>query len=121
MGSVERITLPVMRPKRPRDQKQTANQQEGFCEVLSHDEKSMPPSFPMSIAFIFRTFMVLAEGRSVSGLVWRGGVPKADRGYWISAGESSRTASPRSSQALVLARLFFFCRTHILDPGDGGC
>jgi hypothetical protein len=35
----------VMRPKRPGDQQQTGNEQEGFCKVVSHDEESTPHRF----------------------------------------------------------------------------
>jgi hypothetical protein len=35
----------VMRPKRPGDQQQTGNEQERFCEVVSHDQDSTPHRF----------------------------------------------------------------------------
>jgi hypothetical protein len=93
MVSVEGKTLTVMGPKRPRDQKQTSNEQEGFCDVASHGKESTPHRFRcQSHLWSMHLWsaktpsgLELLEGESVSGMVPRGVVPEADRGYWISA------------------------------------
>jgi hypothetical protein len=92
MGSVERITLTVMRPKRPSDQKQTGNEQEGFGDIVPHNEEFTPHRFRCqlhlwSVIYSRKNYirLELVEGGSVSGLVPRSMVPEADRGYWISA------------------------------------